>query len=95
MLFLKPLLAYFHSTLAFVKKHAQTILRKRVRQQYLLPDTTHPCPVCGLPATILVDLETETVPNTDKDGNKQYYCSLCLRKFSVDKQGVAGALSLP
>lgn len=43
------------------------------------------CPVDDEQATLLVDVETETVPETDEDGNMLYYCPEGHHVFSVDK----------
>jgi len=32
------------------------------------------CPACHKYAILLVDVQTETVPRTDQQGNKQYHC---------------------
>lgn len=34
----------------------------------------HNCPEDDEEAVLLVDLETETIPETDEDGNLLYYC---------------------
>jgi hypothetical protein len=34
----------------------------------------YPCPIDGDDAILLVDVETETIPVTDEDGNTLYYC---------------------
>ncbi len=43
----------------------------------------YPCPEDEEDATLLVDVETETVPQTDAQGNLQYYCEAGLHTFSV------------
>ena len=58
-----------------------------MRQMINPEDRTHQCPDCGEGAIILVDIETETVPELDNDGNKQYGCPNCHRTFSVDADG--------
>ena len=45
------------------------------------------CPACHKYAILLVDVQTETVPRTDQQGNKQYHCLECRRTFAVDKNG--------
>ena len=45
----------------------------------------HECPADHKQAVLVVDVETETVPVTDYDGNQQYFCLLCQRTFSVSK----------
>ncbi len=50
-------------------------------------DKTHRCPACGGEARLLVDVETETVPELDRAGNKQYYCTNCQKLLSVDAGG--------
>ena len=50
-------------------------------------DKKHTCPDCGEEAIILVDIETETVPELDSAGNKQYGCPNCHRTFSVNADG--------
>ena len=39
-------------------------------------------------AILLVDLETESAPATDENGNLQYYCLAGQHVFSVDEDGV-------
>lgn len=51
-------------------------------------DTYYTCPEDGEDAILLVDLETETEPETDEDGNTQYYCTEGGHYFSVDDDGV-------
>ena len=43
----------------------------------------HACPVGHQRAILLVDLQTDTIPELDNEGNRQYYCPTCLRFFSV------------
>lgn len=50
-------------------------------------NTHHQCPWCGNQATILVDIKTETRPETDAQGNLQYRCTHCHRTFAVDADG--------
>lgn len=47
------------------------------------------CPVDEDQAILLVDLETESAPATDEDGNLQYYCLAGQHVFSVDEDGEA------
>ncbi len=49
----------------------------------------HTCPVDEEEATLMVDVETETVPATDEDGNLLYYCVEGQHIFSVDEDGRA------
>ena len=49
----------------------------------------HTCPVDEEEATLMVDVETETVPATDEDGNLLYYCIEGQHIFSVDEDGRA------
>jgi hypothetical protein len=49
----------------------------------------HTCPEDEEVATVLVDVETETVPVTDEDGNLLYYCLEGQHIFSVDEDGRA------
>lgn len=49
----------------------------------------HTCPVDEEEATLLVDVETETIPETDEDGNLLYYCLEGHHIFSVDEDGRA------
>jgi hypothetical protein len=45
---------------------------------------------CGLDkgdGILLVDIETETVPYTDKQGNRLYFCTHGNHVFAVDAQG--------
>jgi hypothetical protein len=48
---------------------------------------SHVCPVDQEEAILLVDVETETIPKTDSEGNLQYYCLGGSHVFSVDEQG--------
>ena len=43
------------------------------------------CPVDEEEATLLVDVETETIPATDEDGNLLYFCPEGHHIFSVDE----------
>ena len=45
------------------------------------------CPVDKDQAILLVDLETESAPATDENGNLQYYCLAGKHVFSVDEDG--------
>lgn len=45
------------------------------------------CPFDGDEATLLVDVETETIPVTDEEGDIQYYCPTGQHVFSVDEDG--------
>jgi len=45
------------------------------------------CPMDQEEATLLVDLETETMPETDDEGNLQYYCLSGQHVFCVDEDG--------
>ena len=47
----------------------------------------HTCPEDEEEATLLVDVETESVPVTDEDGNLLYYCVEGQHVFSVDDDG--------
>ncbi len=47
----------------------------------------HTCPEDEEEATLLVDVETETVPETDEYGNLLYYCIEGQHIFSVDEDG--------
>jgi hypothetical protein len=47
------------------------------------------CPIDEDQAILLVDLETESAPATDEDGNLQYYCLTGQHVFSVDDDGEA------
>ena len=47
----------------------------------------HRCPEDEEEGVLLVDVETETVPETDEEGNKQYYCLEGGHIFSVDEDG--------
>ncbi len=49
----------------------------------------HTCPVDEEEGTLLVDVETETIPATDEDGNLLYYCEEGHHIFSVDEDGRA------
>jgi hypothetical protein len=45
------------------------------------------CPFDESTGILLVDIETETAPDTDEDGNLQYYCMEGDHIFSVDEDG--------
>jgi hypothetical protein len=45
------------------------------------------CPIDKDQAILLVDLETESAPATDENGNLQYYCLAGQHVFSVDEDG--------
>jgi hypothetical protein len=45
------------------------------------------CPLDASTGILLVDIETETAPDTDEDGNLQYYCMEGGHVFSVDEDG--------
>jgi hypothetical protein len=45
------------------------------------------CPIDKDRAILLVDLETESAPATDENGNLQYYCLAGQHIFSVDEDG--------
>ncbi len=49
----------------------------------------HPCPEDEEQATLLVDVETETIPQTDEYGNLLYYCVEGQHVFSVDEDARA------
>ena len=55
-------------------------------------DATCPCPTCGQPARILVDVETETVPQTDEEEHKLYYCLLCEKWFAAENGQTVASL---
>ena len=42
------------------------------------------CPMDQEDAILLVDVETETIPATDEDGNMLYYCIEGQHIFAVD-----------
>ena len=45
------------------------------------------CAQCHGEGILLVDIETESFPHTDKDGNWQYYCMEGQHIFSVTERG--------
>jgi hypothetical protein len=49
----------------------------------------HTCPEDESEGTLLVDVETETVPQTDEDGNVLYYCSEGSHVFAVEEEEVS------
>ena len=49
----------------------------------------HTCPEDEEEATLLVDVETETIPKRDEDGNLLYYCVEGKHVFPVDEDGGA------
>src|SRR5260370_42283021 len=50
----------------------------------------HTCTEDEEEATLLVDPETETIPETDEDGNLLYYCIEGQHIFSVDEDNSTG-----
>jgi hypothetical protein len=44
----------------------------------------HACPFGHKRAILVVDIQAETILELDDEGNRQYYCPMCLRIFSVD-----------
>jgi hypothetical protein len=51
----------------------------------------HVCPEDEQEATLLVDVETESVPVTDENGDLLYYCVEGKHVFSVDEDGRASS----
>lgn len=49
----------------------------------------HTCPDDEEEATLLVDVETETIPKRDEYGNLLYYCIEGQHVFPVDEDGGA------
>ncbi len=50
------------------------------------PFSTHEtCPLDEDDGILLVDVETESVPYTDEDGNPMYYCPEGEHTFTVDQ----------
>jgi len=47
----------------------------------------HICALDKGDGILLVDIETETIPRTDKHGNRLYYCTHGSHFFAVDAQG--------
>lgn len=43
----------------------------------------HHCPYCDEAGRILVDIETDTMPELDEQKRKQYFCLRCLEPFSI------------
>lgn len=56
----------------------------------LWPFKHHTCPMDDEDGVLLVDVETESVPQTDEDGNLLYYCLEGEHTFSVDVREVKG-----
>ncbi len=48
----------------------------------------HTCDLDDCDGILLLDAETETLPDTDMDGNMQYYCLEGHHTFSVDEDEV-------
>ena len=44
----------------------------------------HRCPYCDHAARILVDIETDTMPQPDDEGRLQYFCFNCGKIFTVE-----------
>lgn len=53
------------------------------------------CPREGGVATLLVDVETESVPYTDEDGNPLYYCQEGQHVFPLKGENARGGGTLP
>lgn len=47
----------------------------------------HACPRCQGQSVVVVDIETESIPQVDTQGNPRYHCLECQCTFSVDQQG--------
>ncbi len=47
----------------------------------------HQCPKCNTTATLVVKFETNTMPEWDAQGNRQYVCPGCWDIFSIDANG--------
>jgi hypothetical protein len=47
----------------------------------------HTCTLDKGDGILLVDIETETIPRTDRRGNRLYYCTHGCHVFAVDEQG--------
>lgn len=52
----------------------------------LWPFKHETCPIDEEDAILLVDVETESVPLTDEDGNLLYYCLEGEHTFTVENQ---------
>ena len=52
----------------------------------LWPFKHETCPIDEEDAILLVDVETESVPLTDEDGNLLYYCLEGEHTFAVENQ---------
>ncbi len=57
----------------------------------LWPFKHQTCPVDDEDAILLVDVETESVPLTDEEGNMLYYCLEGEHTFSVDNDDTWGS----
>jgi hypothetical protein len=57
----------------------------------------HTCALDKGDGILLVDIETETIPRTDRQGNRLYFCTHGCHLFAVDAQGhyIIYSLSLP
>lgn len=56
----------------------------------LWPFKHHACPDDDEDGVLLVDVDTETIPVTDDDGNPVYYCLEGEHTFTVDADDVWG-----
>jgi hypothetical protein len=50
----------------------------------------HTCPYDDEEGVLIVDLETESMPETDEDGDLQYYCLAGNHTFSLDEDESEG-----
>jgi hypothetical protein len=48
------------------------------------------CPYDDEEGVLIVDLETESTPETDEDGDLQYYCLAGNHTFSLDEDEAEG-----
>jgi hypothetical protein len=73
-----------------ISRHASTNNKEGGNNMNLNWFKHHTCPEDEEEATLLVDPETETIPETDEDGNLLYYCIEGQHIFSVDEDGSTG-----
>lgn len=59
------------------------------------PIKYHKCSLDQGEGVLLVDIESETIPRTDKRGNPQYYCLTGQHIFTVEAELIPGPGNVP
>ncbi|HEV2581129.1 MAG TPA: hypothetical protein VGT44_09770 [Ktedonobacteraceae bacterium] len=57
----------------------------------LWPFKHETCPIDEEDAILLVDVETESIPLTDEDGNPLYYCMEGEHTFALESESVSSS----